>query len=87
MLRDICLHARPGMRMALVGPTGCGKTTLINLLLRFYDCLLYTSDEVLAIWDSVKLAEKGAKDADAAEAGERPEGLFEGCLLYTSRCV
>lgn len=37
VLRDICLHARPGMRMALVGPTGCGKTTLINLLLRFYD--------------------------------------------------
>lgn len=37
LLRDICLHARPGMRMALVGPTGCGKTTLINLLLRFYD--------------------------------------------------
>lgn len=35
-------------------------------------------DEVLAIWDSVKLAEKGAKDADAAEAGERPEGLLEG---------
>ena len=37
LLQDICLHARPGMRMALVGPTGCGKTTLINLLLRFYD--------------------------------------------------
>ncbi len=37
VLRDICLHTRPGMRMALVGPTGCGKTTLINLLLRFYD--------------------------------------------------
>ena len=37
-----------------------------------------SSDEVLAIWDSVKLAEKGAKDADAAEAGERPEGLLEG---------
>lgn len=36
LLRDICLHARPGMRMALVGPTGCGKTTLINLMLRFH---------------------------------------------------
>ena len=37
-----------------------------------------SADEVLAIWDSVKLAEKGAKDADAAEAGERPGGLLEG---------
>ncbi len=37
LLQDICIHAEPGMRMALVGPTGCGKTTLINLLLRFYD--------------------------------------------------
>ncbi len=37
-----------------------------------------SADEVLAIWDSVKLAEKGAKDADATEAGERPEGLLEG---------
>lgn len=37
LLRDICVHAQPGQRYALVGPTGCGKTTLINLLLRFYD--------------------------------------------------
>ena len=37
LLRDICVDARAGMRFALVGPTGCGKTTLINLLLRFYD--------------------------------------------------
>ena len=37
LLKDICIHARPGERIALVGPTGCGKTTLINLLLRFYD--------------------------------------------------
>lgn len=37
LLHDICAHATPGTRFALVGPTGCGKTTLINLLLRFYD--------------------------------------------------
>ena len=37
LLQDICIEAKPGMRFALVGPTGCGKTTLINLLLRFYD--------------------------------------------------
>ena len=37
LLKDICIHATPGERIALVGPTGCGKTTLINLLLRFYD--------------------------------------------------
>lgn len=44
----------------------------------FGECSADSADEVFAIWDSVKLAEKGAKDADAAEAGERPEGLLEG---------
>lgn len=44
----------------------------------FGECSADSADEVLTIWDSVKLAEKGAKDADAAEAGERPEGLLEG---------
>ena len=37
ILRDVSFKARPGERFALVGPTGCGKTTLINLLMRFYD--------------------------------------------------
>ena len=37
LLQDICIDAAAGKRFALVGPTGCGKTTLINLLLRFYD--------------------------------------------------
>ena len=37
LLQDIQIEAEPGRRIALVGPTGCGKTTLINLLLRFYD--------------------------------------------------
>jgi ATP-binding cassette subfamily B multidrug efflux pump len=37
VLQDISLHARPGERIALVGHTGAGKTTLVNLLSRFYD--------------------------------------------------
>ena len=37
VLREVTLHARPGQRIALVGPTGAGKTTLVNLLSRFYD--------------------------------------------------
>ena len=37
LIEDLNLHVKPGMRVAIVGPTGCGKTTLINLLMRFYD--------------------------------------------------
>ena len=37
LIEDFNLKVNPGMRVAIVGPTGCGKTTLINLLMRFYD--------------------------------------------------
>ena len=37
LIEDLSLSAKPGMRIAIVGPTGCGKTTFINLLMRFYD--------------------------------------------------
>lgn len=37
LIEDLNLDAKPGQRIALVGPTGCGKTTIINLLMRFYD--------------------------------------------------
>ena len=37
LIEDFTLDVRPGQRVALVGPTGCGKTTVINLLMRFYD--------------------------------------------------
>ena len=37
LIEDLNLSVKPGQRIALVGPTGCGKTTVINLLMRFYD--------------------------------------------------
>ena len=37
LIEDFSIHVRPGQRVAIVGPTGCGKTTIINLLMRFYD--------------------------------------------------
>ncbi|MCB6416426.1 ABC transporter ATP-binding protein/permease [Faecalimonas umbilicata] len=37
LIEDLNLHAEPGQRIAIVGPTGCGKSTLINLLMRFYE--------------------------------------------------
>lgn len=37
LIRHFSMHAEPGQRIAIVGPTGCGKSTIINLLLRFYE--------------------------------------------------
>ena len=37
MLKQVNLHAQPGQMIALVGPTGAGKTTIVNVLMRFYD--------------------------------------------------
>ncbi len=45
LIRDLSLSVKAGERVAIVGPTGCGKTTLINLLMRFYD----VRDGVIAV--------------------------------------
>ncbi len=37
LIEDFSINVKPGQRIAIVGPTGCGKTTIINLLMRFYD--------------------------------------------------
>jgi len=37
LITDLDIHVKPGQRVAIVGPTGCGKSTIINLLMRFYD--------------------------------------------------
>lgn len=39
LMEDICLTVKPGSRVAVVGPTGAGKTTLVNLLMRFYETM------------------------------------------------
>lgn len=37
LIRDLCIDVQPGQKVAIVGPTGAGKTTIVNLLMRFYD--------------------------------------------------
>lgn len=37
LMNDVCIHAKAGSKIAIVGPTGAGKTTLVNLLMRFYE--------------------------------------------------
>ena len=57
LIEDFNLRVRPGQRVAIVGPTGCGKTTLINLLMRFYDI-----NEGEIILDGVPIDEQSRHD-------------------------
>ena len=61
ILKDFNLHARGGEQIAIVGPTGAGKTTVINLLMRFYDvdkgCILLDGEDTYRITrDSLRSA-------------------------------
>jgi len=51
LIQNFSLNVKPGQKIAIVGPTGCGKTTLINLLMRFYDV---TSGAILIDENNVK---------------------------------
>ncbi len=51
LIRDLCLEVEPGSRVAIVGPTGCGKTTLINLLMNFYEV---DEGEILVDGENIK---------------------------------
>lgn len=51
LIEDLNLNVKPGQHIAIVGPTGCGKTTLINLLMRFYDV---TSGEIAVSSEPIK---------------------------------
>lgn len=57
LLKNVNVHVHPGERYAIVGPTGCGKTTLINLLMRFYDV---DSGSILVDGTDIMSVEKSA---------------------------
>ncbi len=61
LIRDLNVNVTPGMKVAIVGPTGCGKTTLINLLMRFYE-----TDEGRILVDDVDIREHAVCDIRAS---------------------
>lgn len=57
LIEDFNLSVKPGQRIAIVGPTGCGKTTLINLLMRFYDV---NSGSIKVAGDDIREVTRGS---------------------------
>lgn len=71
LIEDFNLQVKPGQRVAIVGPTGCGKTTFINLLMRFYDvnagsislgALNDSSEGETNMYDIMKMTRKSLRD-------------------------
>ncbi len=64
LIKNFHLNAKPGQKIAIVGPTGCGKTTFINLLMRFYD----VDEGAIRVDGTVITAGAGASLAGIAQA-------------------
>jgi ATP-binding cassette subfamily B protein len=81
VLQDVSFHTRPGQRIALVGPTGAGKTTLVNLLSRFYDI-----DEGRILIDGTDIREV-TRDSLRRQLGVvlQQSFLFSGSVLENIR--
>ena len=72
LLKNVNINVEPGKTVAIVGPTGCGKTTLINLLMRFYDV---DSGEILI--DDVNI-----KDIDCATLRKNTAIVLQDTVLF-----
>lgn len=60
LIENFTLHVKPGQRVAIVGPTGCGKTTMINLIMRFYEV---NSGDISVDGDSIyRIKRKNLRD-------------------------
>lgn len=73
ILKDVCLKANPGQTVAIIGPTGSGKSTLVNLICRFYDC---NEGEVLI--DNVNI-----KDIELRSLREKISVAMQDVFLFS----
>ncbi len=75
LIEDLDLTVRPGERVAIVGPTGCGKTTLINLLMRFYDVkdgsIAVDGSDIRTVRENIRLAKPDAADEEVEAAAKK----------------
>jgi ATP-binding cassette, subfamily B, multidrug efflux pump len=77
VLRHISLHTQPGQIVALVGPTGTGKTTVVNLLTRFY--------EIAGGW--VTIDGQDLRQIKKADLGRRLGIVLQGTFLFTGSVI
>ena len=96
IIKDFSAHVEPGQKIAIVGPTGAGKTTMVKLLMRFYDV---NSGQIRVDGHDIRgYNRRELRDAFGMVLQDTwlfkgtimeniRYGRLEACLLYTSRCV